>query len=83
MPTASAGRLIVVMLTPASTVMESVRVADAPTLSVTFAVKPAVPEAVGVPLMTPVPGTIDNPAGRLPEEIDHARGAVPPDEANV
>lgn len=46
--------------------------------SVTVAVKPAVPLAVGVPEMIPVAGTSVSPAGRLPVEIDQAYGPVPP-----
>jgi hypothetical protein len=47
-------------------------------LSLTFAVKLNVPLAVGVPEITPVPLARLNPAGRLPEPIDHWYGAVPP-----
>jgi hypothetical protein len=36
------------------------------------------PLIVGVPEMTPVDAARLSPAGRLPEEIDHVYGAVPP-----
>ena len=67
----SAGRLAVVIDTAGLIVIESAFVAVALTLSVTLAVKLDVPEAVGVPVIAPVAATSDNPAGRLPEEIDH------------
>jgi hypothetical protein len=71
------------MLGAALTVIDSAFVAEAPTLSATFAVKLDVPVAVGVPVIAPLEATIDSPAGRLPEDIDQARGAVPPVAASV
>ena len=44
---------------------------------VTRTVKLDVPDAVGVPLITPPP-LRPRPAGRLPEASDHAYGVVPP-----
>ena len=67
----SEARLVVVTDRAGLIVIESAFVAVAPTLSVTVVVKLDVPEAVGVPVMAPVAATSDNPAGRLPEEIDH------------
>ena len=69
--TVSEARLVVVTDRAGLIVIESAFVAVAPTLSVTVVVKLDVPEAVGVPVMAPVAATSDNPAGRLPEEIDH------------
>ena len=40
-------------------------------LSVTLTVKVDDPLAVGVPEITPVPATSVNPAGKLPEVMDH------------
>lgn len=82
-PTVSAGRLEVVMVSPETITMDKAFVAVAPTVSVTLAVKLEVPLAVGVPVIAPVEATSDNPAGRLPGEIDHARGVVPPVAAIV
>ena len=45
--------------------------------SLTVAVKFAVPLAVGVPEMTPVPEPRTRPVGRLPA-MDQVYGAVPP-----
>lgn len=81
--TVSAGRLAVVIVTAALTTMDKAFVAVAPTLSVTLAVKLDVPDVVGVPVIAPVEATMESPAGRLPEEIDHERGEVPPVEARV
>jgi hypothetical protein len=47
-------------------------------VSVAFAVKLAVPVAVGVPEMTPDADASVSPAGRLPAVIDQAYGVVPP-----
>ena len=71
-----------VIARPELIVIDSAFVADAPTLSASFAVKLDVPEAEGVPLMTP-PEVRDNPVGRLPELSDHVKGAVPPVAASV
>jgi hypothetical protein len=68
------GRLAVVIdKVAAVTAMESAfwAVAGVPCESCTLAVKLDVTTAVGVPLMTPVEGASDNPAGREPERIDH------------
>jgi hypothetical protein len=46
-------------------------------LSVTRTVKFAVPTAVGVPLIAPVPALSVNPAGNAPALSDHAYGCVP------
>jgi hypothetical protein len=48
-------------------------------LSATATVKLPVPAVVGVPLMTPVAGSMDRPAGREPELMDHVSGGVPPE----
>ena len=39
--------------------------------SVTSTVKLLIPSSVGVPVIAPVLGLSDNPAGKLPELIDH------------
>jgi hypothetical protein len=57
--------------------VESDFVCDGLPLSLTDAVKLKVPLAVGVPEIAPATESV-NPAGRLPEVIDHAYGAVPP-----
>ena len=82
-PTVPFGRLAVVMPGAVLTVIDSAFVAEAPTLSATFAVKLDAPEAVGVPVIAPLEATIDRPAGRLPEDIDHVSGDVPPVTASV
>ena len=49
---------------------------------VTRAVKLDVPDAVGVPLITP-PALRLRPAGRVPESSDHEYGVVPPLASSV
>jgi hypothetical protein len=44
--------------------------------SVTVTVAVVVPAVVGVPEITPVPGSIANPAGS--PDADHVNGAAPP-----
>ncbi len=51
--------------------------------SVTFTLKPKVPEAVGVPEITPVEVFKFRPGGRAEEVIDHAYGVVPPAAARL
>ena len=51
--------------------------------STTFTVNDHVPRLVGVPEMTPVDGLTIRPGGNLPEAIDHANGACPPDKASA
>jgi hypothetical protein len=46
--------------------------------SVTVAVKPNVPGAVGVPVMTPVDAVRVSPPGSTPTEIEYRYGGVPP-----
>jgi hypothetical protein len=46
--------------------------------SVAVTVKFDVPAAEGVPEIIPVAASRPNPAGRVPAEIDHVYGAVPP-----
>jgi hypothetical protein len=46
--------------------------------SVTFTVKPKVPEAVGVPEIKPVEAFKLRPGGKEEEVIDQAYGVVPP-----
>lgn len=52
-------------------------------LSVTLAVKVAVPLEVGVPAIVPVEGTRLSPAGKLPDAMDHLYGVVPPLACNA
>jgi hypothetical protein len=47
------------------------------------AVKVEVPAAVGVPLIAPVCGFRDSPAGRFPEVTDQVYGLTPPVAASV
>lgn len=47
-------------------------------LSLTFAVNVAVPLEVGVPEIVPVDAAKLNPAGKLPDAMDHRYGVVPP-----
>jgi hypothetical protein len=70
-PTVPPGRLEVVTLRSGGITIESAWSSVALTLSVTRAVKFEVPAAVGVPEIVPVELPSDNPAGRLPETIDH------------
>src|SRR5271166_531481 len=51
--------------------------------SVTCTVKLLLPVPVGVPEIIPVLGASVNPAGKLPEMIDHVYGVVPPVAASV
>jgi len=46
--------------------------------SVTWAMKEAVPDRVGVPLICPVEEFRLNPEGKAPEPITQKYGAVPP-----
>ena len=64
------GNEVVVMLGGASTVTLKACVADTELASVTRTVKLLVPVPVGVPEITPVPEASDNPAGKVPAEID-------------
>src|SRR5215510_9664617 len=54
-------------------------------LSLTCSRKLDVPTAaaLGVPLITPVPGATVRPAGRVPTGTDHVNGDVPPEETAV
>jgi hypothetical protein len=47
-------------------------------LSVTITVKLDVPVTDGVPEITPVVADMVNPAGRLPDGMDHVYAGVPP-----
>ena len=47
-------------------------------VSVTFIVKVDDPAVVGVPEIFPVVVVSVNPAGKVPDEIDHVRGRLPP-----
>lgn len=51
--------------------------------SVSRAVKPEVPDAVGVPLIVPLVEPSVSPAGSDPEEIAHVYGSRPPVPARV
>ena len=55
----------------------------APLASVTWAVKSAVPPAVGVPLIAPVEVFSCRPMGKLPVLMDQVKGGVPPLAANA
>jgi hypothetical protein len=70
----------VVMVNAAATVMVNVWVAVAGAESVTFTVTEKLPEAVGVPDMTPAELT-ERPLGR--PEADQVYGGVPPVAANA
>jgi hypothetical protein len=48
----------------------------------TATVKVAVPLAVGIPDITPLPESV-RPAGRLPDASDHVYPGVPPDALSV
>ena len=58
-------------------------VADCIFESVTWTVKLELPEAVGVPEITPVSLLSDRPVGSEPLTIDQVYGGVPPLTANV
>jgi hypothetical protein len=51
---------------------------DAPQLLVACTVKLKVPDELGMPVITPVLGSRDNPGGKLPEIIAKVIGAIPP-----
>lgn len=46
--------------------------------SFAWTVNDEVPVVVGVPDITPVELLNDNPAGKLPDAMDHVYGALPP-----
>jgi hypothetical protein len=52
-------------------------------LSVAIAVKFDVPAEVGVPVILPLEGSSDNPAGRDPALMDQVYGSVPPEATSV
>src|SRR5574337_237700 len=58
--------------------MEKAFAADETFVSATCTVKLIVPAVVGAPDMTPVEPFNVKPSGRLPEEIDHEYGGLPP-----
>jgi hypothetical protein len=62
--------------------MLSDRVAVTPDASRTLAVKLELPALVGVPVMAPSELS-DSPAGKLPDAMLHAYGAVPPAAESV
>ena len=64
------------------TVSVNACVSDVCAASVTLTVKPAAPDPVGVPLMTPAPERL-RPAGKDPDETDHVYAPVPPLAASV
>jgi hypothetical protein len=77
------GRLVVVIArgVPACTreiVAVAVVVWAGEPASFTVTPKEKFPLPVGFPEMTPVDAARLSPVGRLPEEIDHVYGAVPP-----
>ena len=51
--------------------------------SVTFTVKPKIPEAVGVPEISPVEAFKFRPGSREEELMDHVYGVVPPVAARL
>lgn len=51
--------------------------------SCTWTVNVEVPVVVGVPDITPVEPARDNPAGKLPDAMDHLCGVLPPVAASV
>ena len=61
--------VVVVVVGFAMIMIDRAFVAELPLLSVTTTVKPALPVALGVPLMTPEESS-DRPDGRLPLAID-------------
>ena len=66
MPTSPFGSVVVVIVTPATIVMDRGWAAEvAPVVSLTVTLKDALP-AVGVPLMTPVDEFKERPAGSDP-----------------
>jgi hypothetical protein len=77
-PTMPSGRLVVVIESAAGAiVIDNCFVALCDALSVTRTMNAAVPDAVGVPLIAPLPLS-DNPAGKLPVVTLHVYGGVPP-----
>jgi hypothetical protein len=77
------GRAVVVIASgaPACTrerVTVAVVVCTGEPASLTVTPNEKLPFPVGFPEMTPVDGARLSPAGRLPEEMDHVYGAVPP-----
>jgi hypothetical protein len=85
-PPVAAGRGDAVLIARLLTLIDKDAEAEALFESVTLIVKLNVPCAVGVPEMSTelvvlVPR--DNPAGRLPDAIDHVNGAAPPVASTV
>jgi hypothetical protein len=83
-PTVPKGRDAVAMDSESYTSIESGFVTAVEFPSVAFTVKVTVPVAVGLPDMTPVVGSRDNPAGRrLPVASDQVYGVFPPAAVTV
>jgi hypothetical protein len=71
------GNDVVVTVGAVAMLIERACVADTETLSVTFTVKLAVPDADGVPLIWPAALSV-KPVGSVPAEMDQVYGGVPP-----
>ena len=85
-PTVPPGNELVVMASVGGAI-EKVKLAGAvcagDSESVTLMVTVKLPEAVGVPLITPVAAFKLTPAGKAPEAMDHEYGVIPPEAASV
>jgi hypothetical protein len=83
-PTTGLGTAVVVMAGPVTLIVNDL-VAESAGLdeSVTLTVNALLNAAVGIPEMTPVAEFRVRPGGGVPVEIDHVRGAVPPEVLSV
>src|SRR3989337_951338 len=81
--TAVAGQMVKVVCATIVMVKSFVAICWGLLASIALTVKRKVPEAVGVPEMTPVPLLSDKPVGSDPLVIDHVYGEVPPLAPNV
>src|SRR4030095_13900596 len=71
-------QIVEVIVAPMMMLMALVTACTGDEASPSRTVKLNVPSVVGVPDIAPVPASMESPGGRAPEEIDQAKGAVPP-----
>jgi hypothetical protein len=76
--TAVSGQIVEVIVLPMVMLMDLVTACAGAAASLSRTVKLYVPRSVGVPDIASVLAAVESPGGRAPEEIDHAKGAVPP-----
>ena len=80
MPLVNVGAVLIVG--PGTMLIEKDLVSEPPRLSVTLMLKVNGPEAVGVPLIVPVPLFRPSPPGKTPEATVQTFPPAPPDALN-